>query len=135
MIAVNSKALEESGTVLQKITWGPVQNKGRGVFCIQDIKKGELIEYAPAVPFPKSEILPDSTLDHYVFVWNAGSENEQYCFVGGYLLLYNHSENPNVLIEEDHENIAFRVTALRDIKKGEEILWHYGCELWFEPRE
>lgn len=110
--------------------------KGRGVICTSPIKKGELVEFAPVIPMPKRDIIPDSVPDHYVLCWNADTPEEMYCLVGGMVMMYNHSaKHANVTLDEDKPHMAVRVTALRDIEPGEEILWNYDCDLWFDPKE
>lgn len=131
----NAAANDVSPAVLPalKIMFGPTKNKGRGVICAYPIQKGETIEYAPVVPLPKSDIIPGSVPDSYVLVWHEGLEDEQYCLAGGFIMLYNHSENANVSMTEDRKNMAFVVKALRNIEQGEELTWNYNCELWFDP--
>lgn len=120
-----------------KIIFAPIgEGKGRGVICTHPIAKGELVEFAPVIPMPKSDIIPDSVPDHYVLCWNADTPEEMYCLVGGMVMMYNHSaKNANVTLDEDKPHMAVRVTALRDIEPGEEILWNYGCDLWFDVKE
>ena len=118
-----------------KIMFGPTRNKGRGVICAYPIEKGEIVEYAPAFPIPKEQVTDGSVLENYVLTWNEGLENEEYCMVGGYVMLYNHSNEPNIAVAEDRANTAFRVTATRRIEKGEELCWNYNCEIWFDTEQ
>lgn len=120
---------------VMKVMFGPTGNKGRGVICAYPIKKGEIVEYAPVIPMPKSDVLEGSVPESYVLCWKDNTPEECYCMVGGFVMLYNHSNEPNVKIEDDVPNQAIRVTATRDIEKGEEIVWNYNCELWFNPQE
>ncbi|NBX07285.1 MAG: SET domain-containing protein-lysine N-methyltransferase, partial [Proteobacteria bacterium] len=53
-----------------------------------------------------------------------------------YGMVYNHSDSPNAEWEIDDDDIRFvRFTALREIKKGEEILHSYGQEYWTTRKE
>ncbi len=118
------------------ICWRKISDeKGRGVFAMRFIKKGEVVEHAPAIPLPVSDIIPDSVPDSYVLMWNEGQKDECYCLVGGFVMLYNHNkEKANISMAEDKENMAVTVTALRDIEVGEELLWNYDCEIWFDVK-
>lgn len=117
---------------VMKLMFAQTKGRGRGVICAYPIKKGEIVEYAPVIPMPKSDIIEGSVPDNYVLCWKDNTPDECYCMVGGFVMLYNHSSEPNVKIEDDEPNLAIRVVALRDIEKGEEILWNYNCDLWFE---
>ena len=48
------------------------------------------------------------------------------------LMFYNHSDTPNVELEEGPEPFTMSVFALRDIAPGEELMYDYGVPLWFE---
>lgn len=116
------------------IDWrGGTGEKGRGVFARRDIAKGEVIERAPVVPMSKDDI-PESggAPDGYVLEWDDETEGEEHALVLGYVMLYNHGENPNLHLDSDYEENTITVTALRDIKAGEELTWNYNCELWFD---
>jgi SET domain-containing protein len=49
------------------------------------------------------------------------------------LVIYNHSSNPNVELEDGPDPDTMSVIALRDIKAGEELTYDYDTDLWFEP--
>ncbi len=133
----DNKPLSSDLPVGSKIMFAQMSGgKGRGVICTHPIAKGELVEFAPVIPMPKTDIITDSVPDHYVLCWKADTPDEQYCLVGGLVMMYNHSEkNANVTLDEDIPHMAVRVTALRDINPGEEILWNYSCDLWFDVKE
>lgn len=133
----DNKKLEVDLPPGAKIIFAPISGKkGRGVICTYPIKKGELVEFAPVIPLPKSDIIPNSVPDDYVLCWKADTPEEMYCLVGGMVMMYNHSaKHANVMLDEDIEHMAVKVTALRDINPGEEIMWNYGCDLWFDPGE
>lgn len=54
----------------------------------------------------------------------------QVCTVLGIASLCNHSDDANAEIEIDEERRTYRLLALRDIKRGEEILIDYGADYW-----
>lgn len=111
-------------------------DKGRGVFALQDIAKGDVIETAPIIPVSK-EAVPDNgeAPDGYVLDWDPDVEGEEHALVMGYVMLYNHSENPNVSLENDYDQNAVIVMADRDIQAGEELCWNYSCDIWFDTED
>lgn len=101
--------------------------QGRGVFTLQAIDAGEVIEVAPAFE------LPVQGMEDYVYI---GSADGLARIVLGYGMLYNHAAEPNVLIE--HQVTCTVFSAARDIEAGEELRVSYGDEWWTsrgrEPR-
>ncbi len=100
--------------------------KGRGVFARTDISADTVIERVPVIMLRVGEIYGDlhtSDLSDYIFSW--GDD-----WVGlslGYGSMYNHSYDPNTLYEclDDRSQVF---TALRDIRKGDEITVNYNGE-------
>lgn len=101
-------------------------DKGRGVFATRAFKRDEVIEISPVVPITHgdSEILSCTKLGDYLF--SIGGETPTGSAMSlGYAALYNHSakkENCDYVLNE----AVIVVRALRDIKKGEELLFNYG---------
>lgn len=111
-------------------------DKGRGVFALRDFKKGEILERAPVIPVSKRNVIDNGEApDGYLLEWDGLYEDEEYCMPLGYVMLYNHSQNPNIILDQDFENYIMSVTALRDIRKGEELCWNYNCDIWFEDQK
>ena len=109
------------------------EEKGRGVFALRDIKKGEVIEVAPVVPVSKNAVTQDGEApDGYLLEWDGNYEDEEYCMPLGYIMMYNHSDEPNLHLEQDFDKYTMTATAMRDVKKGEELCWNYGCDKWWE---
>jgi uncharacterized protein len=117
------------------IVWKSIKGKGRGVFTTRNIRKGEIVEVAPALPMSKKHVPDDATPDGYVLDWDEDTKGQEYALGLGYIMLYNHSKTPNIELETDMEEETFTVTALRDIKAGEELLWDYGCDIWFRVKK
>lgn len=117
-----------------KIAWREIsEEKGRGVFALKNIKKGEVIEISPVVTVPATSIPDDGEApDGYVLDWDPETEGEEHCMPLGYIMMYNHSSEPNMRLENDMEEYTITAFALRDIKAGEELTWNYSCELWFD---
>jgi uncharacterized protein len=117
-----------------QIAWRHIDDeKGRGVFALRDFKKGEILETAPVIPVAATSIPDDGGApDGYLLDWDPETEGEEHCMPLGYIMMYNHSSEPNIGLENDMEEYYMTVTALRDIKKGEELCWNYSCDLWFD---
>ena len=116
------------------IAWQHIsEERGRGVFALIDIKKGQTIETAPVIPVSKENVVESGEApDGYLLDWDGDHENEEYCMPLGYIMMYNHSDKPNIMLDQDYENYTMTAIALRDIKKGEELCWDYNCEIWFD---
>lgn len=108
-------------------------DKGRGVFAIRDIKKGETIEVAPVVTVSAENVKENGEApDGYLLTWDDETEGEEYCMPLGYIMMYNHGSKPNMALENDMEEYTITARAARDIKAGEELTWDYACDLWFD---
>lgn len=94
--------------------------KGRGVFAKEDIAEGVIIERVPILLVTWDEIA-DSELADYAFVYNT----KKAAVALGYGSMYNHSYNPNARYD-DVGRKAKVFSAIRDIKKGEEITVNYN---------
>lgn len=95
---------------------------GYGVYCTDDINKGEIIEECIVASDRISSHL--DTMTNYRFL----GINDAVIVLGN-AMLYNHSSQPNIHIQQnkDYERLLY-VYTLRDIKKGEELKWHYGYQ-------
>ena len=119
------------------IAWQEVgAGKGRGVFVLKGIKKGQILETAPVIPVSKDSVVENGCApDGYLLEWDGVYEDEEFCMPLGYIMMYNHSDAPNIMLDQDYENYTMRAVALRDIKKGEELCWNYNCEIWWDEAE
>lgn len=117
-----------------KIGWRDAGGeKGRGVFALCDICEGDVVEVAPVIPVAKNAVPEDGGApDGYLLNWDEEDDEEAHCMPLGYIMLYNHSNNPNLAFENDMEDYTITATATRDIRAGEELTWHYACEIWFD---
>jgi SET domain-containing protein len=102
------------------------RGRGRGVFATKLFKKGEVIEISPVVFMSNGDgnVISCTKLGNYTF---GVGDNEGYAMALGYAALYNHSakeENCSYVLNER----VIIVTALRNIKKGEELLFNYGWD-------
>ena len=129
-----SKAQKYFGTLGAKIGWRDMGGeKGRGVFALEDISKGTVIEVGPVIVVSASAIPEEGGApDGYLLDWDPEEEGEEHCMVGGYIMMTNHSKDPTMYLENDYENMTVTSYAIRDIKAGEELTWDYSCEIWFD---
>lgn len=100
---------------------------GNGVFALRNFKKGELIESAPVLTFsPKERLILEKTkLNYYIYPWRS---TRGACIALGFGCIYNHSFEPNADWKQNFKKETMEYKALRDIKKGEEILVNYNGE-------
>jgi SET domain-containing protein len=123
--------------------------KGRGVYCRDKIRKGDLLETTPAIPVSAAQTkhLDKTILVNYAFGVGKLSkklrrkhrlkpDEEICCVVMGILSYCNHGEEPNAEVSWlEHENTLYYVLrATRDIPADTEICTTYG-EGWFEDQE
>lgn len=125
------------------------EEKGRGLFCIHPIKKGEELEVTPAIILNEKETdhSDQTMLQDYVFkigdlsqdtleekdIKNADAAS---CVVMGIASYCNHDMHPNaeVVWEETDDGLYYTLTATRDIPAGTEICTSYG-DTWFADRD
>ena len=113
---------------------GDSEIHGHGVFATRKIVKGAIIERCPYIVIDDDDVAEANRLQDYLFT--SPDEEGDYLCVLGYGMVYNHSDSPNAEWEIDDDDIRFvRFTALREIKKGEEILHSYGQEYWTTRKE
>lgn len=107
----------------------------RGVFATEDIKKGEKLEVSPILILQFTDFIDTkwNLLFEYYF-WL----DECVVLALGYASMYNHRIPPNAKYKIDLKKRTITFSALKDIKKGEEIFFNYkGVSdskhpLWFE---
>lgn len=108
-------------------------NRGRGVFTSENINSGTTIENSPVIVLNGEErVLLDQTLLHdYIFLW--GPDEKECCVALGYLSVYNHDYKSNAEYVMDFSGRNIRITAVRNIKRGEEIFINYNGN-WNNPK-
>jgi uncharacterized protein len=115
--------------------------EGLGVFAAENIKADEIIEVAPVILIPEEQIsdLAKTRLLDYFFAW--GEKLEKAAIALGYGSLYNHSYEPNAKFVENYDQNTITYSAIKNIKKDEEILINYNGDpgdkrkLWFLARD
>lgn len=134
----NTAANRVETMVGAQIAWMEIsEEKGRGMFALRDFKKGEVLETAPVIPVAKENVVESGEApDGYLLDWDGNYENEEYCMPLGYIMMYNHSKEPNIMLDQDYDKYTMQAIAIRDIQKGEELCWDYNVdELWFDETE
>ena len=109
---------------------------GVGVFCIDNILKDEIIEICQLIILNEkdTQIIDNTFLYNYYFSWE--KNGSAICLGSG--SLYNHSTKPNAKYIKEFNNNKIIFTAIKDIKKGEEVLVNYNGnpdsnkKVWFE---
>ncbi len=111
---------------------------GYGVFAIEDIEEGELIEESRMMRTGlRSNYTHDVVLRDYFWGLNKCTCDEcrEHGFVQfmglGYLVLYNHQDQPNTKQKIEFDREVMTIIARRNISKGEEIFVTYGPKYWF----
>lgn len=99
------------------------KGKGRGVFATRRFRAGEILECAPALLVPKSDVdaLAATFLGHYLFT----TDNKKNLVLGlGITSMLNHDEDANAEFFITIDSITIK--AKKPIKIGSEITIHYG---------
>jgi len=115
---------------------------GYGVFAKEDIKEGDIVEQAicptqiiePKYEYLDGKVFIDNvdTMSSYRF---SGPNNTEYWIMpSGNAIMYNHSFVPNIIWNHADDERAIIFTALKDIKKDEELLFDYGPKYKYDRR-
>lgn len=116
------------------------RGRGRGVFTIERIPAGTVIEIAPVIVMEQSDRQHlDKTLLHdYIFEW--GKQKKQCCMALGLIPMYNHDYKSNCEYFMDFEDNTIMVKTVRVIERGEELTinyngdWNDGKKIWFDAK-
>jgi len=116
------------------------RGRGRGVFTIERIPAGTVIEIAPVIVMDLSdrEHLDKTLLHDYIFEW--GKEKKQCCMALGLIPMYNHDYKSNCEYFMDFEDSTIMVKTVRVIERGEELTinyngdWNDGKKIWFDAK-
>ena len=96
-----------------------------GAFARQDIPKEEIIEEGIV-----RVIDIDGHKNQHVFTWSDEIPNKTWAITSGCATFYNTSLTPNTKMLRDFENNSFRIIALKDIAKDEELTHTYKSLTW-----
>lgn len=97
---------------------------GLGIFAQQNINSNETIETCPVLVLPRIDypLVKQTILRNYYFMW--GKTTCAICF--GYGSFYNHSYTPNATYLKNIKDKTITFSAIKPIKKGEEITVNYN---------
>ena len=98
---------------------------GCGAFAARDIGAGELVEAGIVRRLPPGF---DGQTSPHVFTWSA--DGTVWAIGSGCSTFYNCSDEPNTTMERLFDEDRFVITALRDIREGEELTHVYKSLTW-----
>ena len=117
---------------------GQVSRRGRGVFTMERVPAGTVIEIAPVIVMELTdrEHLDKTLLHDYIFEW--GKHKKQCCMALGLIPIYNHEYKSNCEYFMDFDDNTIMVKTVRIIERGEELTinyngdWNDGKKVWFD---
>ena len=110
--------------------------KGYGVFAIDVIEAGEIIEECHLLTLPITKRESSTLLQDYRFCWPVSPDWQEHVIPLGYGCIYNHSDNNNAYWQYHPDTKAFQFVAKRRILPGEEICTYYGdASYWADGRD
>ena len=98
---------------------------GRTIYANKDYNINDIIEVCPTLSDDKSNFT-QSIIKDYLFQCN----QDKSVLSLGYCGLYNHRDDNNASWIVADDNSTVTVYAIKDIKKGEEIMVNYGNGYW-----
>ena len=117
-----------------KIILGWSKVHGRGVFALQSIKKGEIVERCPLIQMEyRSKYQLDPKIFEYMYAQpvcdciECKKHGMVFHMVLGYGMMYNHQDSPNTLWKFNYSQSWADVVCVKDIEPGEEIFVSYGA--------
>ena len=109
---------------------------GVGVFCKQNIEKGEVVEVSRMLKLDwKMKYQHDRIIRDYCWIRNCSCNDctvhgSNMYMAMGFGSLYNHSDTPNIDNKTDYNNLVMVLTANKQIEQGEELFITYGESYW-----
>ena len=97
--------------------------KGVGAYASKNIKKDEIVEYGLM-----RRVKTDGNKNPYLFTWS--ESRDVWAYASGCATFYNTSKDPNVKMDRFYDRDEFTITALQDIKQGDELLHTYKSLDW-----
>ena len=116
------------------------KGRGRGVFTVERIPAGTVIEIAPVIVMKLADRqhLDKTPLHDYIFEW--GKQKDQCCMALGLIPMYNHDYKSNCEYFMDFDDSTIMVKTVRVIERGEELTinyngdWNDGKKVWFDAK-
>ena len=126
----NYSKVQCSNVYVKESNFSTNNNYFDGAFSNHFFKKGEVIEIGIVRVLPESF---DGNSSPYVFTWSDEIPNKRWGIASGCATFYNTSiQDANVKMDRDFVNNTFKIIALRDINKDEELLHTYKSLQWRE---
>ena len=108
--------------------------KGMGVFAIDNILEGEIIEECHLITLNIPLLEPSEILSDYRFLYPISGEYVEHVIPSGYGCIYNHNDNNNAFWRDHPRYKLFQFIAKKNITIGEEICTYYGGEEYWSER-
>lgn len=106
------------------------KGKGKGAFAKKDIKKKTVIDIANVILIPNKDYkeIKKTVLFDYIYVWKDPEQKAEFenAITLSISQFINHSYEPNIRYLYDYKEKAIEFSAIRDIKKGEELTVNYN---------
>ena len=112
--------------------------RGRGVFALEPILPGTVIEAAPVIILPPEQCpaLDKTIIYDYYFHWDGDPDGDGRGALGlGLVTLCNHSGRPCARVHRNYARQTLDLIATAQIGPGDEVTIDYRCTLWFDPAE
>ncbi|MFX0011917.1 MAG: SET domain-containing protein-lysine N-methyltransferase [Candidatus Hermodarchaeota archaeon] len=121
------------------------KEKGKGAFARKPIIKGTLVDIAHVILIPNKDYkkIKKTNLYNYCYIWE--DPKHMPAFKNAITLsvsqFINHSYTPNLKYLYDYKKEAIEFSAIRNIKKGEELTVNYNglvddtSPLWFKVHD
>lgn len=114
----------------KKVEVRPSSNIGYGVFAIEPIKKGEVIEVCHLIDINSD--LPYILSDYRFQYIEKDTQKKLTVIPLGFGAIYNHSDKNNAMWRQHKDEKLFEFYAIRDIVIDEEIFTRYGGREYWE---
>ncbi|MEO7310111.1 MAG: SET domain-containing protein-lysine N-methyltransferase [Chitinophagaceae bacterium] len=102
------------------------EGKGRGVFTNKPIAKDKLIEECPILMIEMESVTQFDGFKMGYYIFGFDNHPTKAALLLGFGSLYNHASPSNAEAYYNEEKMTFSITAIRGIKKGEEITINYN---------
>ena len=107
---------------------------GLGVFAIDYILEGEIIEECHMVTLPPLNGGSSGLFIDYRFNWPQDAETQEQVIVLGNGSIYNHRDDNNAIWRDHPRYKLFQFVAVKDIHPQEEICTYYGDDSYWVDR-
>ena len=122
-----------AGQMLPRLFVAKTPDRGKGVFTMDAIEDGSLVEVAHVITFSEDEWKSMAHTNAYNYVYEWPEHARGAALACGYGSHFNHSaDSHNLTHTNNYVDEFISYFAIRDIAPGEELLIDYGCEWWHD---